>query len=185
MREVGHAGCANAVVPVWRMDRYRRSVTDLPATLREFEHRGVGFVFLNEAPDLTTSAGRVIAALLAVFAAFKKEILQERARAGLAHARQNGKRSGRPISAALHAGQMRELFRAGANEAGIARELQTGRISVRHRPWKSSNMKLGDRSDYAALPKGHAGARRTCCEPLPRAPRIDAYAGECAIRTIS
>lgn len=43
---------------------------------------------LNEALDLTIPAGRAMAALLAVFAAFEREILQERVRAGLAHARQ-------------------------------------------------------------------------------------------------
>jgi DNA invertase Pin-like site-specific DNA recombinase len=51
---------------------------------------------MTEALDLTTPAGRAMAGLLAVFAAFEREILGERTRAGLAHARQNGKRLGRP-----------------------------------------------------------------------------------------
>lgn len=70
------------VVLVWRLDRWGRSATDLLATLQELEHLGVGFVSLNEALDLTTPAGRAMAALLAVFAAFEREILQERVRAG-------------------------------------------------------------------------------------------------------
>jgi hypothetical protein len=48
-----------------------RSVTDLLATLQELEHLGVGFVSLTEALDLTTPAGRAMAGLLAVFAAFE------------------------------------------------------------------------------------------------------------------
>ena len=84
------------VVLVWRLDRWGRSVADLLATLQELEHLGVGFVSLTEALDLTTPAGRAMAGLLAVFAAFEREILQERVRAGLAHARQNGRRLGRP-----------------------------------------------------------------------------------------
>jgi len=88
------------VVLVWRLDRWGRSVTDLLATLQELEHLGVGFVSLTEALDLTTPAGRAMAALLAVFAEFEREILRERVRAGLAHARQNGKRLGRPATAA-------------------------------------------------------------------------------------
>ena len=40
-----------------------------------------------------------MAGLLAVFAAFEREILQERTRAGLANARQNGIRLGRPMTA--------------------------------------------------------------------------------------
>src|ERR1035437_344889 len=71
------------VVLVWRLDRGGRSVTDLLATLQELEHLGVGFVSLTEALDLTTPAGRAMAALLAVFAAFEREILGERVRAGL------------------------------------------------------------------------------------------------------
>ena len=115
------------VVLVWRLDRWGRSVTDLLATLQELEHLGVGFVSLTEALDLTTPAGRA----MAVFAEFEREILRERVRAGLAHARQNGQRLGRPLTAALHADQIRKLYRAGTSKAEIARRLQIGRTSVR------------------------------------------------------
>ena len=119
------------VVLVWRLDRWGRSVTDLLATLQELEHLGVGFVSLTEALDLTTPAGRAMAGLLAVFAEFEREILRERVRAGLAHARQNGQRLGRPLTAALHAAQVRKLHRAGTSKAAIARRLNIGRTSVR------------------------------------------------------
>ena len=119
-------------VLVWRLDRWGRSVTDLLATLQELEHLGVGFVSLTEALDLTTPAGRAMAAgLLAVFAEFEREILRERVRAGLAYARQNGKRLGRPATAALHADQVRKLRRSGLSKSGIARRLNIGRTSVR------------------------------------------------------
>ena len=115
------------VVLVWRLDRWGRSVTDLLATLQELEHLGVGFVSLTEALDLTTPAGRAMAGLLAVFAEFEREILRERVRAGLAHARRNGKRLGRPATAAAHAGEVRRLFRDGVAKAEIARRLRIGR----------------------------------------------------------
>jgi DNA invertase Pin-like site-specific DNA recombinase len=118
-------------VLVWRLDRWGRSVTDLLATFQELEHLGVGFVSLTEALDLTTPAGRAMAAMLAVFAAFEREVLQERTRAGMAHARQNGKRLGRPATAAAHAGEVRKLHRAGVSKSEIARRLQIGRTSVR------------------------------------------------------
>src|SRR5438132_10048737 len=82
------------LVLVWRLDRWGRSVTDLLATFQELEHLGVGFVSLTEALDLTTPAGRAMAGLLAIFAEFEREILRERVRAGLAHARQNGQTLG-------------------------------------------------------------------------------------------
>ena len=119
------------VVLVWRLDRWGRSVADLLATLQELEHLDVGFVSLTEALDLTTPAGRAMAALLAVFAEFEREVLRERVRAGLAHARQNGKRLGRPLTAALHADQVRKLGRSGISKSQIARQLNIGRTSVR------------------------------------------------------
>ena len=119
------------VVLVWRLDRWGRSVADLLATLQELEHLGVGFVSLTEALDLTTPAGRAMAGLLAIFAEFEREILRERNRAGLAHARENGKRLGRPATAAAHAAEIRKLHRAGVSKSEIARRVQIGRTSVR------------------------------------------------------
>lgn len=118
------------VVLVWRLDRWGRSVTDLLATLQELEHLGVGFVSLTEALDLTTPAGRAMAAMLAVFAEFEREVLRERVR-GLAHARQNGKTLGRPLTAGLKADRIQKLHRVGISKSQIARQLSIGRTSVR------------------------------------------------------
>jgi DNA invertase Pin-like site-specific DNA recombinase len=119
------------VVVVWRLDRWGRSMADLVTTLQELRDLEVGFVSLTEALDLTTPTGRAMAGLLAVFAEFEHEILRERVRAGLAHARENGKRLGRPPTASLNAKHIRQLFRAGISKAAIARQLQIGRTSVR------------------------------------------------------
>ena len=119
------------LVLVWRLDRWGRSVTDLLATLQELEPLGVGFVSLIEALDLTTLPGRAMAGLLAIFAEFEREILRDRTRAGLAHARANGKRLGRPATAAIHAAEIWKLHRAGISKSEIARRLQIGRTSVR------------------------------------------------------
>jgi putative DNA-invertase from lambdoid prophage Rac len=119
------------IVVVWRLDRWGRSVTDLLATLQELEHLGVGFVSLTEALDLTTPSGRAMAGLLAVFAEFEREILRERVRAGLADAKRNGQRLGRPMTAGLQADKVRKLHRAGVSKAEIARRLRIDRTSVR------------------------------------------------------
>ena len=119
------------VVLVWRLDRWGRSVADLVSTLQELQHLGVGFVSLTEALDLTTPAGRAMAGLLAVFAEFEREILRERVRAGLDHARKHGKRLGRPPSVVHQAAEARKLYRQGVSKSEIARQLQIGRTSVR------------------------------------------------------
>ncbi len=119
------------VVLVWRLDRRGRSVADLVATLQELQHLGVGFVSLTEALDLTTPAGRAMAGLLAVFAEFEREILRERVRTGLAHARLNGKRLGRPPSVVHKAIETRKLYRQGISKSRIARTLNISRTSVR------------------------------------------------------
>ena len=119
------------VVLVWRLDRWGRSVADLVSTLQELQHLGVGFVSLTEAPDLTTPAGRAMAGLLAVFAEFEREILRERVRAGLDHARQQGQRLGRPPSVVHKTVEARKLHRQGISKSEIARQLQISRTSVR------------------------------------------------------
>ena len=119
------------VVMVWRLDRWGRSVADLVSTLQELQHLGVGFVSLTEALDLTTPAGRAMAGLLAVFAEFERDILRERVRAGLAHARQQGRQLGRPPSVVRNAAAVWKLCRQGISKSEIARRLQIGRTSVR------------------------------------------------------
>lgn len=119
------------VVLVWRLDRWGRSVADLVSTLQELTALGVGFVSVTEALDLTTPAGRAMAGLLSVFAEFERDIMRERVRAGLEHARSQGQRLGRPPTAAGKAASVTDLFLAGISKSEIARRLKIGRTSVR------------------------------------------------------
>jgi DNA invertase Pin-like site-specific DNA recombinase len=119
------------VVVVWRLDRWGRSVADLMVTLRELTDLGVGFVSLTEALDLTIPTGRAMAGLLAIFAEFEREILRERVRAGIAQARKEGRRHGRPPTASLKAEEVRRLKAEQVSHSEIARRLGIGRTSVR------------------------------------------------------
>ena len=116
---------------VWRLDRWGRSLADLVVTLKELAELGVGFVSLTEALDLTTPTGRALAGLLAVFAEFEREILRERVKAGIAHARQEGRPHGRPPTARRQASRVKRLYARGVSKAEIARRLRIGRTSVR------------------------------------------------------
>ena len=72
-----------------------------------------------------------MAGLLAVFAQFERDLLRERVKAGIAHAKQLGKPHGRPKTAALKQGSISKLFKKGYSKAKIARVLNIGRTSVR------------------------------------------------------
>ncbi len=119
------------VIVVWRLDRWGRSLPDLVVTLRELTDLGVAFVSLAEALDLTTSTGRAMAGMVAVFAEFEREILRERVRAGIDQARREGRRHGRPRSASLKADEIRRLEAERVSQSEIARRLGIGRTSVR------------------------------------------------------
>jgi DNA invertase Pin-like site-specific DNA recombinase len=119
------------VIVVWKLDRWGRSLVDLMNSLQELTSLHVGFVSLTEAIDLTTPSGKALAGMLAVFAEFERDILRERVKAGIAHARAKGKRHGRPKSAALKAEQVKTLFAQGYSKTRIAKELGIGRTSVR------------------------------------------------------
>ena len=140
------------LVVVWRLDRWGRSLVDLVNTLQELSSLKVGFVSLSEALDLTTPSGRALAGMLAVFAEFERDILRDRVKAGIAQARKEGKPHGRPLSAALHVQEMKDLFRQGLSKREIARQLGVSRTSVRRllgTPGPRRNRRLTSDEDFA------------------------------------
>ena len=119
------------VIVVWKLDRWGRSLVDLMNSLQELTVLNVGFVSLTEAIDLTTPAGKALAGMLAVFAQFERDMLSERVKAGIAHARAKGKPHGRPKTAALKTEKIKQMDKNGFNKSQIARELGISRTSVR------------------------------------------------------
>ncbi len=83
------------IILVWRLDRFGRSLKHLIVSLDELKTLGLGFVSFKESIDFTTATGRLMLHLLGAFAEFEKEIIRERVKAGVAHARSKGKRLGR------------------------------------------------------------------------------------------
>ena len=84
------------VVVCWRLDRLGRSLRHLVGLLDELQTLGVAFVSLAEGIDATTPAGRLQMHILAAIAEFERARIVERVRAGLARARRQGQRLGRP-----------------------------------------------------------------------------------------
>lgn len=118
------------IILVWKLDRWGRSLADLVLTLKELAELGVGFISLTEALDFTTPIGRAMAGILAIFAEFERDLLQERVRAGIAQARKQGKPHGRPASALEHKHLVHQLYTQGHNKSQIAKQLGISRTSV-------------------------------------------------------
>ena len=84
------------VLVCWRLDRLGRNLRHLVTLLDELQAVGVRFVSLGEGIDCTTPAGRLQLHVLAALAEFERGRIAERVKAGLARAKQHGKRLGRP-----------------------------------------------------------------------------------------
>jgi DNA invertase Pin-like site-specific DNA recombinase len=109
-------------VLVWTLDRFVRSLKQLVNALAEMEALGVAFVSLRDNLDLSTPSGRLMFQIIGAMAEFERALIQERVRAGLRHARANGKRLGRP-GADVEAQRIRDLRAQGASLRTIARQL--------------------------------------------------------------
>jgi DNA invertase Pin-like site-specific DNA recombinase len=84
------------LVMAWSVDRLGRSLSDLLRFLEELRGAGMGLYLHKQALDTTTPSGKMMFQMLGVFAEFERSLIQERVRAGLARAKAEGTRLGRP-----------------------------------------------------------------------------------------
>jgi DNA invertase Pin-like site-specific DNA recombinase len=85
-------------VVVWRVDRLGRSLIDVLNTVNLLRDRDVQVRSVSDGIDPATSTGRLMLNMLATLAEYERELIVERVTAGIAAARQNGTRFGRPLS---------------------------------------------------------------------------------------
>jgi DNA invertase Pin-like site-specific DNA recombinase len=83
-------------VAFWALDRWGRSMGELVLELEEFSQKGYIMYSHREGLDLSTAAGRLMANVLAAMANFERDRIRERTLLGLARARAQGKKLGRP-----------------------------------------------------------------------------------------
>ncbi len=110
------------VVVVWRFDRFARSVSHLLRALETFNALDVQFVSLSEQVDTSTPMGKMIFTVLGAVAELERNLIVEKVRAGLRHARAKGKRLGRPKKSVDRA-QIATLRAAGNSWRAISREM--------------------------------------------------------------
>ncbi len=122
------------VVAAWSVDRLGRSLQDLIGTLNELKAKDVDLYLHKQGLDTSTPAGKAMFQMLGVFAEFEREIIAERIHAGLARAKEQGTKSGKPIGRPEVVGTVREkavaLKEKGLGTRRIAGELGVARATV-------------------------------------------------------
>jgi DNA invertase Pin-like site-specific DNA recombinase len=98
------------VVMAWSVDRLGRSLQDLIGFLSELHAFGIDLFLHQQGLDTTTPAGKAMFQMMGVFAEFERAMIQERVRAGLARAKSEGKRLGRPPIAPALEKRIREAL---------------------------------------------------------------------------
>ncbi len=85
------------LVLVWKLDRAFRSTLDALSTLRDLDHRGVGFASLTQPElDTTSPTGRLVFTILSAVAEMERALIADRVKEGMRHAASKGTKIGRP-----------------------------------------------------------------------------------------
>jgi DNA invertase Pin-like site-specific DNA recombinase len=108
-------------VLVYRFDRFARSMRQLVNALAEFQSLGIEFISLHEGIDTSTPNGRLVFGIMASIAEFERELIRDRVKSGIQHARAKGRRLGRP-RVHVNAAQIANLRRQDRSWAEISTE---------------------------------------------------------------
>jgi DNA invertase Pin-like site-specific DNA recombinase len=129
MVEDAHRGKLE-VVAACHIDRLGRSQAHGINLLADLTERHVA-VYLHQQVDGTTTAGKAMLGMCAVFAEFEWNTISDRIKSGLDRARKEGKRIGRPTTVTADTeASIRKLRADGAGKLRIAKQLGIGVSSV-------------------------------------------------------
>jgi DNA invertase Pin-like site-specific DNA recombinase len=118
------------MVIVYRFDRFARSTRFLVNTLEEFRILGVQFVSVHESIDTATPIGKFAFNIFAAIAEFERELIRQRVRSGVAHARSRGVRLGRP-PVPLDVVRIESMRKSGASWRKIGTALGVSHVQAR------------------------------------------------------
>jgi DNA invertase Pin-like site-specific DNA recombinase len=115
------------IVMAWSVDRLGRSLQDLVGLLGELHGKRVDLYLHQQGIDTSTPAGKALFQMMGVFAEFERAMIRERVNSGLARAKAQGKKLGRPRND--NAKQRAAVIRLRSEGVGmikIARQLGVG-----------------------------------------------------------
>jgi DNA invertase Pin-like site-specific DNA recombinase len=119
------------VVMAWAIDRMGRSLRDLIDTIEHLDATGVDLYLDQQHIDTTTPAGKLLYHISGAFAEFERNMIRQRINAGLARARTQGKKIGRPkIDAGIEAAIRDALATGKQGMLKIAAEFGVGSGTV-------------------------------------------------------
>jgi putative DNA-invertase from lambdoid prophage Rac len=137
------------VLIVTRLDRLGRDAIDVSTTVARLEQAGVRVHCLAlGGVDLTSSAGKMTMGVINAVAQFERDLLIERTQSGLARARAEGKRLGRPHS-------LDPATRA-AILAGLGRNESLSALARKHKTSRQTVMRLRDGEPARSEDQAHA-----------------------------
>jgi DNA invertase Pin-like site-specific DNA recombinase len=143
---------------VSRLDRLGSSERIVIETLDDLRRRGVNIKSLTEpAINTTTSMGRALYGIVAVFAQLRVDTIRDNTVRGLAHARSQGRIGGRPsVMGPERLAEAARMHDAGDSIAHIARTLGVGASSVRralHRQRQEPDVTAENRHSRTQQPR--------------------------------
>jgi len=86
------------VVMSWSIDRLGRSIQDLVSFMKDVEAAGVGLYIHQQAINTATPAGRMVFGIFSSLGEYERELIRDRIHAGLARAKSEGRKLGRPTN---------------------------------------------------------------------------------------
>lgn len=121
------------LVLVSELSRWGRSTPDLRTTVQNLAECGVALRALN-GPDLdiSTAQGKLMLNLLASISEFERDLLRERIKSGIAHARSKGTKTGKPIGRPTfdRPERVQHLLAIGQSVRSVAKELGISKTTV-------------------------------------------------------
>ena len=115
------------LVMCWSIDRLGRSLQNLVEILNELQSLKVDLMFLQQGLDTSSASGRMMFSVFGALAEFERNLIRERVCSGIARAKRNGVKLGRPsVMNDSMVSAVRLLKERGMSVRNISKELKCG-----------------------------------------------------------